>query len=113
MSSYEVVKWSYHSGGPYLYTSFATTKTHSVDDLCGEPATKHGYYPPFYWHYGIITNISYPDIIYYVYGDSSSNIWSKEESFRALPLTSSGSNDNVDTVVMILHKDDINVYGET
>lgn len=80
------VRWSFQPGGPYLHHNLAVTKTHTEKELCGEPATTHGYYPPFYWHYATITHL-HPghDIVYYIYG-SDENGWSEEASFKALPV---------------------------
>jgi acid phosphatase type 7 len=89
------VKWAYQQNGPYIYESnpHATiTKSYNRDDMCGEPATSHGWSPSFYWHQAIISGLDphSPRIVYYIYG-SEENGWSTEESFKTLPASGPAS----------------------
>lgn len=81
------VMWSLQAGGPYIYFNGATTRTHDASALCGEPATTHGYYPPFYWHYAVISNLTPGvDMVYYKVGSDELNQWSEELGpFKASP----------------------------
>jgi hypothetical protein len=68
LSDLSQVRWSFKKGGPYEYFALATTKSHTEKDLCGEPATTHGYYPSFNWHYAVINGLRPGrDIVYYIY----------------------------------------------
>lgn len=79
------VQWGY-SSGVYTNTAFAESTTYTAEDLCGEPATTHGWFPPHWWLYARITGLQPGSgaIVYYRYG-SAVNGWSEESSFMAPP----------------------------
>jgi hypothetical protein len=91
------VVWALQPGGPYSLSSGAITRTHDASALCGEPATTHGYYPPFYWHYAVISGLEPGvDTVYYKVGSDELNQWSEELGpFKATPKASANTEVNI------------------
>ena len=77
------VKWG-TAPGVYTDVAYAQSNTYFVTDLCGEPATTHGWFPPHYWNLALMTCLKPSTVYFYVYG-SDKNGYSAEESFISAP----------------------------
>lgn len=80
------VRWGYKQGGPYDFSSVpAKMATYTKEDLCGPPATGHGWFSPQFLYTGVITRLDKKDrVVYYIYGSDNMG-WSDEESFKPVP----------------------------
>ena len=47
------VRWGYFAGGPYA-TVAAEASTYSKDDMCGPPATTHGWWPTPWFYSSVV-----------------------------------------------------------
>lgn len=76
--------------GIYTNTVYAESFTYGQDDLCGEPATTHGWYWSGHWHYAQLHNLSVgTNTIYYYRFGSEAHGWSEEKSFKSVPAPGS------------------------
>jgi len=74
------------------YTAYAqaTGFTYSKSDMCGEPASSHGWKEPGYLQTAILFNLEPSTKYYYRYGSDQSG-WSPEYSFVSAPVTGAQS----------------------
>lgn len=77
------VQWGAKSGA---YTGFAAAEftTYTQDDLCGEPATTFGWFPPHQWLSAVMSGLQPSTVYYYRFG-SDTHGWSAESSFVSAP----------------------------
>ena len=95
------LKWGVVSGD---YTTTTSAVTTSIDKsvLCGAPATSYGWRdlgPIHTATFFNVRNIS-TEYIYYIFGDSSSNIWSKEYKFRIPPVAGQQPTNRGTTIIL-------------
>lgn len=78
------VQWGTEPGA-YTGTAIAEPHTYGVNDLCGEPATTHGWFTPHMWNWALATGLAPATVYYYRYGSATTNSWSDEFSFMSAP----------------------------
>ena len=76
------VQWGTASG-TYTNAALSQPRTYAASDMCGEPASTHGWFNPFIWNTALMTGLEPGTIYYYRVGVPGS--WSAEESFRTAP----------------------------
>ena len=75
-----VVRWGF-SSGHYQHSTSASASTYSKADLCGPPATTHGWWPAP-WSYSAVVSFGAPapSRLYYIAGSDQLG-WTEERSF--------------------------------
>ena len=80
------IRWGYSKNYMIYSTTNIYSSTYKETDMCGPPAnTTYGFFNPYYWHYGIISNLSSNQLVYYYYKNVTTNTSSDIYSFRSLP----------------------------
>ena len=95
------LKWGLVSGD-YTTVVAAVTSTIDIDDLCGSPATSYGWRdlgPIHTATFANVRNIS-ATYIYYIFGDESSQTWSKEYRLRLPPVAGQQPVDRSTTIIL-------------
>jgi hypothetical protein len=72
-----MVKWGLQSK-QYTLSANAQTITYKQENMCGPRAKTTGWRDPGIFNKAILTNLQAGKIYYYIYGDSSANVWSQE-----------------------------------
>lgn len=75
-----MVRWG-HAPGIYSFSSLANASTYKKSDLCGPPATTHGWAPAPWTYTAVLRSLpAAPAFIYYTAGSDSMG-WTAEQSF--------------------------------
>ena len=79
----QAVQWG-AAPGAYTASAPAQPRTYAASDMCGEPASTHGWFTPSIWNSALITGLAPGAIVFYRVGSDAGG-WSREESFKTAP----------------------------
>ena len=79
-----LVRWAFepHATAAHVQSAVATPSTYTIDELCGAPATTHGWMPPPWFYTALISGLSAGATVYYSVGSDAMG-WSAEASFAS------------------------------
>ena len=85
------VRWGFEPGASaHVQTAVATPSTYTIDELCGPPATTHGWMPPPWFYTALMAALPAGATVYYSVGSDAMG-WSDEASFVATVAASASA----------------------